>query len=130
LRLDTRTGSVKQISLNPNLEIKIVSDIADASESKDGRFELYPTYNMWNFLLLDTFYGRVWQVQFSLDHSQGFWSINKSSLVSQKNLLKRFYLTFTNNMWTFLLIDNITGNIWKCQFSVEGDNYRYIEKIK
>ena len=32
-----------------------------------GRFELYKTQNMYNFILLDTLEGGVWQVQWSIE---------------------------------------------------------------
>ncbi|HEV3218228.1 MAG TPA: hypothetical protein VGZ48_00545 [Candidatus Acidoferrales bacterium] len=32
-----------------------------------GRFTLYPTENIYNFLLLDQIDGRVWQVQWNWD---------------------------------------------------------------
>lgn len=40
---------------------------ATTEEKKDGRFNLYATSNMFNFLLLDQIDGRVWQVQWSRD---------------------------------------------------------------
>lgn len=36
-------------------------------EEKNGRFFLYPTQNMYNFILLDQLDGRVWQVQWSTE---------------------------------------------------------------
>ena len=36
-------------------------------EEKNGRFFLYPTQNVWNFILLDQLDGRVWQVQWSIE---------------------------------------------------------------
>ena len=32
-----------------------------------GRFELYKTQNMYNFILLDTSSGATWQVQWSME---------------------------------------------------------------
>ena len=40
---------------------------AEESEKKDGRFTLYATLNMYNFILLDQIDGRVWQVQWSTE---------------------------------------------------------------
>ena len=40
---------------------------AEESEKKDGRFTLYATQNMYNFILLDPIDGRVWQVQWSTE---------------------------------------------------------------
>ena len=35
-----------------------------------GRFELYPTENMYTFILLDTYNGNTWQVQWSMEESK------------------------------------------------------------
>lgn len=42
-----------------------LSDISrvDKEEEKNGRFFLYPTTNIYNFILLDQIDGRAWQVQ-------------------------------------------------------------------
>ena len=37
----------------------------------------------------------------------------------------RYRLFPTQNIWTFLKLDTMTGQIWQVQFSVEGDNYRF-----
>ena len=37
------------------------------NSSKKGKFALYPTDNMWNFILLDQDDGRVWQCQFTME---------------------------------------------------------------
>jgi hypothetical protein len=41
--------------------------LVDKEEDINGRFTLYPTENMYNFLLLDQISGIVVQVQWSLD---------------------------------------------------------------
>lgn len=35
--------------------------------AKNGRFELYPTGNMYNFIMVDVIDGRTWQVQWNVD---------------------------------------------------------------
>ena len=71
LKLDTRNGKITHVqfstngnameySLNP--EPLVVDELA-----KPGRFFLYPTENMYNFLLIDQEDGRVWQVQWNID---------------------------------------------------------------
>lgn len=44
--------------------IQALSDISlvDKGEEKNGRFFLYPTTNIFNFILLDQIDGRMWQV--------------------------------------------------------------------
>lgn len=41
-----------------------------------GRYELYPTGNSYNFILIDTIFGRSYQVQWSTESNQcGRWRI-------------------------------------------------------
>ena len=37
----------------------------------------------------------------------------------------RYRLFPTQNMWTFLKLDTMTGKIWQVQYSVKGENYRF-----
>ena len=37
----------------------------------------------------------------------------------------RFQLFKTQNMWTFLKLDTMTGQIWQVQYSVDGGEYRF-----
>lgn len=36
-----------------------------------------------------------------------------------------YQLFATENMWNFLKLNTVTGQIWQVQFSVEGPNYRF-----
>ena len=72
IKLDTRTGQLWAVQYT--LEDSgngtfVIDDIPLESNAKEniGRFTLYPTSNYFNFILLDQFDGRTWQVQFSLD---------------------------------------------------------------
>lgn len=49
--------------------LSILSDIplVNKENEKNGRFFLYPTSNMYNFILLDQIDGRTWQVQWSTE---------------------------------------------------------------
>lgn len=73
IKLDTQTGQMWQVQysvtdgdgrfeydLNPN-------PLITAGEKVNGRFELYPTQNIYNFILLDRIDGKTWQVQWSFD---------------------------------------------------------------
>lgn len=44
-----------------------------------GRFELYPTKNMFNFIMLDTINGSTYQVQWSTDGKEGIVTIKDNS---------------------------------------------------
>ena len=71
LELDTQTGRIWQVQFSVNKDInqsKLPINITQlASNGKNGRFTLYPTNNIWNFILVDQEDGRLWQVQFSLN---------------------------------------------------------------
>lgn len=86
LQLDTQTGQVWQVQFSVNegerLKIPIIKE-ALVSNSKTGRFALYPTRNMYNFLLLDTEAGKTWQVQWANDTSQANWAIGEKKGVSE-----------------------------------------------
>lgn len=80
LELDTQTGKVWQLQFSIKDDanrIKMPINIEPlAKDGKPGRFTLYPTRNMYNFVLLDQETGKGWQVQFSTDNSQGIWPID------------------------------------------------------
>lgn len=72
LKLDTRNGKIWQVqySINDNYrgEVELNSNalvVGDGAEN--GRFTLYPTKNMYNFILLDQTDGKMWQVQWSME---------------------------------------------------------------
>lgn len=73
IKLDTQTGHMWQVQysvrgneerfeydLNPN-------PLITTGKKINGRFELYPTQNIYNFILLDRIEGKMWQVQWSFD---------------------------------------------------------------
>ncbi|MBM3455407.1 MAG: hypothetical protein FJX80_09700 [Bacteroidetes bacterium] len=73
IKLDTRNGRMWQVQWNTKggkyrFE-SILSGISRVNENdeKNGRFFLYPTTNIYNFILLDQIDGRVWQVQWSME---------------------------------------------------------------
>jgi hypothetical protein len=76
LLLDTRTGKVWQVSITVDKDgqsIKLpinAEPLVEPRSTRDGRFSLYTTGNMWNWILLDQEDGRVWQCQFSLKSSE------------------------------------------------------------
>lgn len=67
IKLNTRNGQMWQIQsdkVNKNKAVTTLSAISLASkeEERNGRFFLYPTVNISNFILLDQIDGRMWQV--------------------------------------------------------------------
>ena len=91
-------------------------------------YKLYPTDNIWTFLELETYSGRIWQVQYSVKGADyRFKSVlNEDSLIpffdSSGEFAGRFELYKTQNMYNFILLDSATGNTWQVQWSTEPDN--------
>ncbi len=77
LKLNTATGQIWQVQCGVNVDdweyaLDDTSLLYSWEEEENGRFELYPTHNMYNFVLLDTKNGRVYQVQWSTKASERF----------------------------------------------------------
>lgn len=70
LKLDRQTGKIDQIqwSLDSNKEFSVTLNSTNLSYF-DGlnSFELYPTKNMYQFILLDKATGRTWHVQWGTE---------------------------------------------------------------
>lgn len=73
IKLDTATGGVWMVQYGVGDTEAMVATIDSSSllysfeDVKAGRFELYPTKNNYNFILLDTKYGDTYQVQWHTD---------------------------------------------------------------
>ena len=84
IKLDTQTGQMwlVQYSINDDkqrfeYDLNPTPLISNARKV-NGRFELYPTQNIYNFILLDRISGKSWQVQWSFDEgSRGVMPISK-----------------------------------------------------
>ncbi len=69
IKLNTRNGQMWQVQWSTGdntfqVPLSLTSRVS-SEEEKNGRFFLYPTTNIYNFILLDQIDGRVWQVQWS-----------------------------------------------------------------
>ena len=86
------------------------------------RYKLFQTTNMWIFLKLDTSKGLVKMVQYSMDDKNRFEApINYLPLASGEDAIPgRFNLYATQNMWTFILLDEVDGRTWQVQWSLDG----------
>lgn len=75
LELDTKTGKIKQVqwSLDEKNEGSFVINNVDLSWGTgygSGSFELYPTSNMYQFILIDKTNGRKWHVQWGIGNAK------------------------------------------------------------
>ena len=87
-------------------------------------YRLFPTQNMWTFIKLDTRNGQMWQVQFSMKSESRFvTNLSSEVLVSKdKEVNDRFTLYSTQNMYTFILLDQFDGKTWQVQWSTDPTN--------
>ena len=76
IKLDTRNGKMWQVQWSTKgSEYRFESTLSDISqvnkdEEKNGRFFLYPTTNIYTFILLDQIDGRTWQVQWGKEEER------------------------------------------------------------
>lgn len=95
-------------------------------------YQLYKTQNMWIYIKLNTQDGTMKLVQFSIDNIEniGEFNLNQTNLATGKEKKNgRFTLTPTDNMWTFLLLDQIDGDVWQVQWAFDADE-RFVRKIE
>lgn len=100
--------------------------------SENTIYQLFPTKNYWTYIKLDTRNGKMWQVHFTVnnDELKGELVLNSLSLVSkEKEVNGRFTLYPTENIYNFLLLDQIDGDVYQVQWSMEAE-YRGVVPIK
>jgi len=87
-------------------------------------YKLYPTTNIWTFIKLNTRNGKLWQVQYNTDDEKRFETIlSLTSRVTPENESnERFMLYPTQNMYNFILLDQIDGRMWQVQWSIDHNN--------
>ena len=72
IKLDTRNGLMWQVQYSLKSEgrfetnLNLIPLISKDKEVND-RFTLYPTHNIFTFILLDQIEGKIWQIQWSTD---------------------------------------------------------------
>lgn len=75
IKLNTRNGQMWQVQWGTESKYRFETTLSDISrvnknEEKNGRFFLYPTTNIYNFILLDQIDGRAWQVQWGKEEER------------------------------------------------------------
>ncbi len=88
-------------------------------------YQLFPTQNMWTFIKLDTRNGKMWQVQYSVGEGKGRSESVLSSLsltIDDQDQPGRFTLYPTQNIYNFMLLDQIKGYVYQVQWSLEQEN--------
>jgi len=114
----TAMGSFAQSQTN-------VSSIA--SPDKDIVYRLFPTQNFWTFIKLNTRNGQMWQVQYSTKDDKKEVPLSLTARVSsEKETNGRFFLYPTQNMFNFILLDQIDGRVWQVQWSIKAKERKVI----
>lgn len=83
IEVDTQTGRVWQVQFvvkddTGRMKVPINSEIL-VKDGKPGRFTIYSTRNIYNFILLDQETGKIWQTQWSTGTDQGIWPIEQKA---------------------------------------------------
>ena len=109
---------------------KQVNRIASNTANAEPIFKLYPTRNMWNFLKLDTRNGKISIVQFSVEDNEKQFEYELSNKALCENTAPgRFMLQPTENIYNFIMLDQVSGQTYQVQWSFEEDK-RFIIPIK
>lgn len=101
-------------------------------EPQVSNYQLFETKNLWTFLRLDTRNGKITQVHFTLDSNgyRGEQVLSKKPLVtSDEEKAGRFTLYPTQNMYTFILLDKISGHTYQVQWALNEEE-RFVIPIR
>lgn len=122
-------SSIEQVSVNENQQTEKKVEIQSVEVQS---YKLFPTQNYWTFIKLDTRNGKMWQVHFSIsnDGYQGQLTLNSSSLLwsDEVEVIGRFTLYPTNNIYNFILLDQINGKTYQVQWNNDKDK-RFVSRI-
>lgn len=96
-------------------------------KSEQSRYKIYKTENIYNLLKLDTWTGRIEQVQWGLHGDyEGTMVVNNADLSWFNDSC--FELYSTKNMYQFILLDKANGRTWHVQWG-HKDSERWIRRI-
>jgi len=100
------------------------SDVAIQNISTDSViYRLFSTKNTYTFIKLNTRNGKMWQVQWGTESKYRFETtlseISRVNEDQEKN--GRFFLYPTQNIYNFILLDQINGRSWQVQWGKEGE---------
>ena len=94
----------------------------EPTQNPDAPFRLFGTKNIYTFLKLDTRDGRIWQVQWGDKEFRYVEPLSTRGMVSPGKP-GRFTLYPTTNIYTFLLLDQDTGDVWHVQWGKSADRF-------
>ena len=107
----------------------MINEGLTTDNEKENRYSLHKTKNFWTFILVDEFFGKLYQIQFSNkdDIPRKFWVINPNSLSTTET--KKFSIIPQKSIFKYSLINTEDGEIWEFQWSMKDDEFRWIKKL-
>ena len=127
LRLNTKTGEVVQVQ--SDWQTFLVHEETTPLNDKPNRYALFKTQNMWTYILLDKFSGKLWQCHYSVKGIEYITSLAINDIALSNTEKKKLTINPMTSMFQYYLIDEDTGDMWKFQWSTKGGDYIWIEKI-
>lgn len=127
LKLNTKTGEVLQVQSDG--QTFLVHGETTPLNDKPNRYALFKTQNMWTYILLDKFSGKLWQCQYSVKGIEYITSVAINDIALSNTETNKFAIKPMTSMFQYYLIDEETGDMWKFQWSTKGGDYIWIEKI-
>jgi hypothetical protein len=119
------------ISFGQN-QTKPTNTVQQKNISENTIYQLFPTQNYWTFIKLDTRNGKMWQVHFTISNEgyEGELVLNPNSLVwtEEEQINGRFTLYSTNNIYNFILLDQINGKTYQVQWN-NDKNKRFVSRL-
>lgn len=113
-------------------QLKTTNTIQQNQISENAIYQLFPTDNYWTFIKLDTRNGKIWQVHFAISDGgyEGELILNSSSLLmsDEVEVKGRFNLYRTNNIYNFILLDQINGKTYQVQWNSDKEK-RFVSRI-
>jgi hypothetical protein len=112
-----QSNNLKDVSNDSTITNKVKIENVD-----NVVYRLYPTTNMWTFIKLNTRNGKMWQAQYSIEGNRFETYLNGFSLIAKDSEENgRFTLYPTQNMFNFILLDQIDGKLWQVQWNQEAE---------
>ncbi len=100
---------------------------SEPTQDPTVRYRLFPTQNMYTFLKLDTMTGKIWQVQYSTKGAEYRFEsvlsdVDIAELLFVRKEVGRYTLFPTQNMYNFILLDQIDGYTYQVQWHGDEEN--------
>lgn len=126
LKLNTKTGEVKQVQ--DDGQTFLVNEAVTPNSNNENRYILHKTENIWTFILLDKYTGKLWQCQYSAENIKYILSVEINSIELSNTQSNKFSIQPMTSMYQFYLVDDETGEMWQFQWNKDKE-YRWIKKL-